>query len=102
MHEVTLGQFRAFVAATGFRTAAEADGHGASGYDSATRGFVYTSGKYRWHDPGYPQDELDAVAVDRARQRAAVECHGSQAVPGSVLWRRLELLGDVEYVRLLA
>jgi LmbE family N-acetylglucosaminyl deacetylase len=51
---------------------------------------------------GYPQDELDAVAVDRARQRRAVECHGSQAVPGSVLWRRLELLGDVEYVRLLA
>ncbi|HET7762491.1 MAG TPA: PIG-L deacetylase family protein [Phycicoccus sp.] len=51
---------------------------------------------------GYPQDELDAVAVDRARQRTAVECHGSQAVPGSVLWRRLELLGDVEYVRLLA
>ncbi|HEX6918228.1 MAG TPA: PIG-L family deacetylase, partial [Phycicoccus sp.] len=51
---------------------------------------------------GYPQDELDAVVVDRARQRAAVECHGSQAVPGSVLWRRLELLGDVEYVRLLA
>ena len=26
--------------------------------------------------------------------------HVSQAVPGSVLWRRLELLGDREHLRL--
>jgi LmbE family N-acetylglucosaminyl deacetylase len=50
---------------------------------------------------GYPEDELRAVAVDRSRQRVAVACHASQAVPGSVLWRRLELLGDLEYVRVL-
>lgn len=48
---------------------------------------------------GHPSDALAAVPVDRTRQRRAVECHGSQAVPGSVLWRRLELLGDLEYVR---
>ncbi|HET6968722.1 MAG TPA: hypothetical protein VFI44_10610, partial [Ornithinibacter sp.] len=48
---------------------------------------------------GRPADDLLAVPVDRARQLRAVRCHASQAVPGSVLWRRLELLGDVEHVR---
>ncbi len=40
-----------------------------------------------------------ALPVDRELQRAAVHCHSSQAVPSSVLWRRLELLGNVEYLR---
>ena len=48
---------------------------------------------------GYPRGELTEVAVDRRRQRMAIACHASQAVPGSVLWRRLELLGDHEYLR---
>ena len=51
---------------------------------------------------GYPADELSGVAVDRGRQLRAIGCHASQAVPGSVLWRRLELLGDREHVRRLA
>ena len=42
------------------------------------------------------------LVVDRRCQFTAVHCHVSQAVPGSVLWQRLELLGDVEYVRVLA
>jgi LmbE family N-acetylglucosaminyl deacetylase len=42
-----------------------------------------------------------SVAVDRTRQFAAVRCHPSQAVPGSVLWRRLDLLGDTEHARWL-
>jgi N-acetylglucosamine malate deacetylase 2 len=50
---------------------------------------------------GYPPAELTVVAVDRHRQCEAVKEHASQAVPGSVLWRRLELLGDVEHVRSL-
>ena len=41
------------------------------------------------------------VRVDRARQRTASLAHASQALPTSVLWRRLELLGDVEHLRLL-
>src|SRR5262249_32135041 len=61
VHEVTLGQFRAFVKATGFKTAAETDGEGASGYDAATRGPVYKSRKYSWQDPGYPQDDRHPV-----------------------------------------
>lgn len=48
---------------------------------------------------GYPADDLSQVPVDRGRQLRAIRRHGSQAVPGSVLWRRLELLGDTEYVR---
>lgn len=51
---------------------------------------------------GHRPEEIDiAVTVDRARQRNAVACHPSQATPGSVLWRRLELQGDREYLRWL-
>jgi len=49
---------------------------------------------------GHQPNEIDiAFTVDRGRQRKAVDCHPSQAVPGSVLWRRLELLGDREHLR---
>lgn len=48
---------------------------------------------------GYPAEALRAVPVERGRQLAAVRCHASQAVPGSVMWRRIELLGDTEYLR---
>lgn len=41
------------------------------------------------------------VAIDRTSQAKAVTCHASQAVPGSVLWRRLELLGTHEVLRWL-
>jgi len=41
------------------------------------------------------------VTVDRARQRVACLAHQSQALPTSVLWRRLELLGDNESLRWL-
>jgi hypothetical protein len=41
------------------------------------------------------------VTVDRTRQRLASHAHKSQALPSSVLWRRLELLGDTESLRWL-
>lgn len=51
--------------------------------------------------PRHPGRELPIVlTVDRERQHAAIAAHASQAVPGSVLWRRLELLGDQEHLRL--
>lgn len=51
---------------------------------------------------GHSEAEIDLVlSVDRTLQRKAVDCHPSQAVPGSVLWRRLELLGDHEHLRWL-
>jgi LmbE family N-acetylglucosaminyl deacetylase len=48
-----------------------------------------------------PADVDLVVTVDRDRQRVASLAHASQAVPTSVLWRRLELLGDVEHLRRL-
>lgn len=51
---------------------------------------------------GHTETEIDlAVTVDRTLQLKAVGCHPSQAVPGSVMWRRIELLGDHEHLRWL-
>jgi LmbE family N-acetylglucosaminyl deacetylase len=51
---------------------------------------------------GHSDDEIDCeITIERTRQLAAVGAHASQAVPTSVLWRRLELLGDREYLRRL-
>lgn len=38
---------------------------------------------------------------DRSRQLSASRAHASRALPESVLWRRLELLGDTESLRWL-
>lgn len=49
---------------------------------------------------GHLDSQIDIeLPVDRFRQRAAVTCHPSQALLSSVLWRRLEMLGDVEHLR---
>jgi len=50
------------------------------------------------HDP----DDIDIVlAVDRTRQIRASRKYVSQALPSSVVWRRLELLGGSEHLRWL-
>lgn len=51
---------------------------------------------------GHRPEEIDfVVAVPRERQRRAIDEHASQAVPDSILWRRLQLQGDVEPLRWL-
>jgi N-acetylglucosamine malate deacetylase 2 len=51
---------------------------------------------------GHRPEDIDLqVPVDRERQRVACHAHESQALPGSVLWRRLELLGETESLRWL-
>ena len=51
---------------------------------------------------GHQDLDIDLrVSVDRTRQRLASHAHKSQALPSSVLWRRLELLGDTESLRWL-
>ncbi len=51
---------------------------------------------------GRPPSELDfRLPVDRATQRQAIACHASQARDNPVLWRRLQLLGDTEWLRIL-
>ncbi|MGC0249628.1 PIG-L family deacetylase [Pseudactinotalea sp. Z1748] len=48
---------------------------------------------------GHAASDIDLVVpVGRAMQFEAVGCHPSQAVPGSVMWRRIELLGDHEHL----
>jgi LmbE family N-acetylglucosaminyl deacetylase len=51
---------------------------------------------------GHADEDIDLrVRVDRARQRIACHAHVSQALPGSILWRRLELLAETESLRWL-
>lgn len=51
---------------------------------------------------GRSEDEVDIVLpVDRQTQARAIACHASQSTDNSVLWQRLELLGDVEWLRWL-
>ncbi|SDP46875.1 N-acetylglucosaminyl deacetylase, LmbE family [Nakamurella panacisegetis] len=51
---------------------------------------------------GHRPDDIDiALPVTRARQLAASAAHVSQAIPTSVLWRRLALLGGTEHLRWL-
>lgn len=54
------------------------------------------------HFYGHPQTAIDVeLPVARERQLAASAAHVSQAIPTSVLWRRLELLGATEHLRWL-
>jgi formylglycine-generating enzyme required for sulfatase activity len=60
--EVTVGQFRAFVSATGFRTTAECDGKGGAVFDSERKGFVNRP-ELTWCSPGLPQPQGDDEPV---------------------------------------
>jgi len=51
---------------------------------------------------GRQPDCIDlVVAVTRHRQLQAIREHPSQAIPGSAVWRRLALQGDLEHLRWL-
>ncbi len=51
---------------------------------------------------GVTLDKADfRVRVDRSRQFAAIARHRSQSTDNPVLWRRLELLGETEWLRIL-
>jgi LmbE family N-acetylglucosaminyl deacetylase len=51
---------------------------------------------------GREENQLDLVIeVDRARQLEAIACHRSQSAENPVLWRRLSLMGDNEWLRWL-
>ena len=83
-HEVTVGQFRKFIAASGYTPESIADGTGGYGYN-ASRAHDLTSSpsgdafegrdpKYSWQNPGFAQDDShpvlnvtwnDAVAMSR-------------------------------------
>jgi formylglycine-generating enzyme required for sulfatase activity len=68
-HEVTVGQFRRFIEASGYRPESEADGTGGYGYnpeyDPATTAhgdaFEGRNPRYSWRNPGFAQDENHPV-----------------------------------------
>lgn len=81
-HEVTVGQFRQFVEASGYVPESVADGTGGYGYNPAHDPAVPPGGdlfegrdpKYSWRNPGFAQDDThpvlnvtwnDAVALSR-------------------------------------
>lgn len=64
-HEVTVGQFRRFLQASGYRPESEADGTGGYGYNpeydpaKSVRGdaFEGRDRRYSWRNPGFPQTD---------------------------------------------
>jgi formylglycine-generating enzyme required for sulfatase activity len=58
--EVTLGQFRRFVEATGYPTDAERDGKGGRGWNESAARFEVAP-KYTWRDPGFSQTDEHPV-----------------------------------------
>jgi sulfatase modifying factor 1 len=66
--EVTVGQFRRFVAATGYVTDAEKSKAGGRGFNVDARngdakGQFETSRKYTWKNPGFPQGDDHPVVL---------------------------------------
>ncbi|MDB5851291.1 MAG: recombination protein RecF [Rhodoferax sp.] len=63
--EVTVGQFRRFLQASGYQPESEADGTGGYGYNPAYDAETSASGdafegrdpRYSWHNPGFPQTD---------------------------------------------
>jgi formylglycine-generating enzyme required for sulfatase activity len=59
--EVTVGEFRRFVEASGYRTSAERDAEqGCYAWDKSDKKWGWRSGR-SWREPGYPQDERHPV-----------------------------------------
>ncbi|MGE7089142.1 SUMF1/EgtB/PvdO family nonheme iron enzyme, partial [Achromobacter xylosoxidans] len=77
--EVTVGQFRRFLEASGYVPESEADGTGGYGYnaaydpDASERGdaFEGRDRRYSWRNPGFPQTDAHPVDFDRAERRQA-------------------------------
>ena len=58
--------------------------------------------EFRTNFVGREDSDLDfVIEVDRTRQLKAIACHGSQSVENPVLWRRLRLMGNGEWLRWL-
>lgn len=80
-HEVTVGQFRRFLKASGYTPEAQADGTGGYGYDrdydpdKSARGDAFDgrNPKYSWRNPGFKQDDNHPV-VNVTWNDAAAMC----------------------------
>ncbi len=61
VHEVTRGQFRRFVTATGHKTEAETDGEGGYGWNEADGKSEGRDPKYTWRETGFQQTDAHPV-----------------------------------------
>jgi sulfatase modifying factor 1 len=61
MYEVTVGQFRAFIDATGYKTTAETKGGGTHLSSRSSQNWSEQSPDYIWKAPGFEQDENHPV-----------------------------------------
>ena len=59
--EVTVGQFRKFVEAAGYKTEAETDGQGGWGYDPVTGKCNGRELRFNWKNTGFPQTDEHPV-----------------------------------------
>ena len=71
-HEVTVGEFRKFVTAEGYRTDAERDGKGSHGFDGPDKGWVEKP-EFNWRNPGFVQNDMHPV-VNVSRNDAVAFC----------------------------
>jgi formylglycine-generating enzyme required for sulfatase activity len=93
VHEVTVGQFRKFVEAEGYKTEAERDGKGGYGFDTETKKYSQDS-KYSWRNPGFEQDDKHPV-VNVSWNDAVAFCRWLSRVEG--LEYRLPTEAEWEY-----
>jgi len=72
-HEVTVGQYRQFLAESGYTPEPVADGQGGWGYNSANGKCEGRRPEFGWFNPGYPQTEQHPV-VDVTWNDATTFC----------------------------
>ena len=72
--EVTVGQFRQFVAGTGYKTEPEVDGTGGWGYETATGMCVGRRPYFNWRETGFPQTD-DHPVVNVTFRDAVAFCN---------------------------
>ena len=93
-YEVTVGQFRKFVSAMGYKTDAEKDGEGGRGYNASTNEFVGRKPKYSWRKTGWTQTE-DHPVVNVSWNDAVAFCEWLSSTEGKTY--RLPTEAEWEY-----